>query len=119
MAHAERSIDPCSRSRINLTVALVSFPAQFRDQLGPGCPANDNRPILLSVPTAMADDFVELAVIAPAASIKRIERSQIASCMLEPRDPMRVIVRLTDGSALVVTRASFERAGLATGIRLI
>jgi hypothetical protein len=71
------------------------------------------------MPMAMADDFVELAVIAPAASIRRIERSQIASCMLGPTDPMRVIVRLTDGSALIVTRASFERAGLATGIRLI
>ena len=68
---------------------------------------------------AMADDFVELAIIAPVAATKRIERTQIASCMLGPTDPMRVIVRLADGSTLVVTRASFERAGLATGIRLI
>jgi hypothetical protein len=64
---------------------------------------------------AIADDVVELAVIAPPAAIKRIERSQIASCMLGPTDPMRVIVRLTDGSALVVTRASF---GAIAGIVL-
>jgi hypothetical protein len=68
---------------------------------------------------AMDDDFVELAVTAPVAAIKRVERSQIAGCVLVPTDPTRVIVRLTDGSALIVTRASFERAGLATGIRLL
>jgi len=73
----------------------------------------------LVMPMAMDDDFVELAVIAPVAAIRRVERSHIASCMPGTTDPMRVIVRLTDGSALVVTRASFERAGLATGIRLV
>jgi hypothetical protein len=65
---------------------------------------------------AMDNDFVELAVIAPVAVVKRIERSQIASCALGITDPTRVIVRLTNGIALVVTRASFEGTGLATGI---
>ena len=64
-------------------------------------------------------DYVELAVIAPFAAIKRIERSQIGSCTVGITDPMRVIVRLTDGSTLIVTRASFDRAGLTIGIRLV
>ena len=64
-------------------------------------------------------DFVELAVIAPVAAIRRIKRSQIASCTVGITDPMRVIVRLTDGSSLIVTRASFDRAGLTIGIRLV
>jgi hypothetical protein len=62
-------------------------------------------------------DYVELAVIAPFAAIKRIERSQIGSCTVGLTDPMRIVVRLTDGSTLVVTKASFDRAGLSTGIR--
>jgi hypothetical protein len=64
-------------------------------------------------------DHVELAVLAPVAAIKQIERSQIASCTLGTTDPMRVVVRLTDGSALIVTRASFESAGLTIGIHLV
>jgi hypothetical protein len=65
-------------------------------------------------------DYVELAVIAPVAAIRRIKRSQIASCTVGIIDPtMRVIVRLTDGSSLIVTRASFDRAGLTIGIRLV
>jgi hypothetical protein len=71
------------------------------------------------MPMAIDNDFVELAVIAPVAAIKRIALSKIASCVLGPTDPMRVIIRLTDGSVLIVTRASFERAGLVTGIRLL
>jgi hypothetical protein len=76
-------------------------------------------PPLLGGGSHMNDDIVELAVIAPVAAIKRIERSQIGSCTVGITDPMRVIVRLTDGSTLIVTKASFDRAGLSIGIRLV
>jgi hypothetical protein len=63
----------------------------------------------------MSDDIVELDVIAPAEGKRQIERSQIVSCtQAVVTRPARVVVRLTDGSTLIVTKASSDRAGLAT-----
>jgi hypothetical protein len=61
----------------------------------------------------MSGDIVELDVIAPIAGKRLVERSQIATCMQALiLTPPRVVVRLTDGSVLIVTKASLDRAGL-------
>ena len=60
----------------------------------------------------MSDDLVKLAVVAPTAAIQWIKRSAIAMCVLRRSEPSHVVVRLTDGSTLVATKASVERAGL-------
>jgi hypothetical protein len=61
----------------------------------------------------MSNDIVELDVIAPVAGKRQIERSQIASCtQAVVTNPPRVVVRLIDGSVLIVTKASSDCAGL-------
>jgi hypothetical protein len=61
----------------------------------------------------MSDDVVELDVIAPIEGRRRIERSQIVSCVQAVvTNPPRVVVRLMDGGTLIVTKASVDRAGL-------
>ena len=63
----------------------------------------------------MSDDMVELDVIAPVEGKRQIERSQIISCTQAiVTKPSRVVIRLLDGSTLIVTKASSDRAGLAT-----
>jgi hypothetical protein len=64
----------------------------------------------------MSDDVVELDVIAPVAGNRQIKRSQIASCtQAVVTEPPRVVVRLIDGSTLIVTKASSDRAELELG----
>ena len=63
----------------------------------------------------MSDDIVELDVIAPVEGRRQIERSQIVSCTRAiVTHPTRVVIRLLDGSTLIVTKASSDRAGLVT-----
>jgi hypothetical protein len=63
----------------------------------------------------LSDELAELDVIAPVEGTRLIERSQIASCTQAiVTKPARVVVRLMDGSTLIVTKASSDRAGLAT-----
>jgi hypothetical protein len=59
------------------------------------------------------DAFIELDVIAPTAGKRQLRRAQIATCKQVPiSTPPRVVVRLFDGSVLVVTKASTDAAGL-------
>ena len=61
----------------------------------------------------MSDELVELDVIAPVEGKRQIERSQIVSCTQAiVTRPARVVLRLADGSTLIVTKASSDRAGL-------
>ena len=61
----------------------------------------------------MIDALIELDVIAPTAGKRQLRRAQIATCKLVPiATPPRVVVRLVDGSVLVVTKASVNAAGL-------
>jgi hypothetical protein len=62
----------------------------------------------------MSDDIVELDVIAPVEGITQVDRAQIVSCTQAiVTRPARVVVRLADGSTLIVTKASSDRAELA------
>jgi hypothetical protein len=70
-------------------------------------------PLTLRESTGLARPKPELDVIAPIAGKRQIERSRIASCMQAViMELPRVVVRLTDGSVLIVTEASLDRAGL-------
>ena len=61
----------------------------------------------------MSDELVELDVIAPVEGKRQVERSQIVSCTQAiVTRPARVVLRLADGSTLIVTKASSDRAGL-------
>jgi len=64
----------------------------------------------------MTDELVELDVIAPVEGKRQVERSQIVSCTQAiVTEPPRVVVRLIDGTTLIVTKASSDRAGLELG----
>ena len=61
----------------------------------------------------MTGPLIELDVIAPTAGKRQLRRAQIATCKQVPiAIPPRVVVRLFDGSVLVVTKASVNAAGL-------
>jgi len=67
------------------------------------------------VPTGMLRPWVEqvvLDVIAPTEGERSFARSQIATCKVTTTAPTRVVVRLTDGSVMVVTKESADRAGM-------
>ena len=62
----------------------------------------------------MDDRLVELDVIAPVAGKRLIRASQIVSCMQSTVvDLPRVVVRLIDGSALIVTEMCLDAAGIS------
>ena len=57
--------------------------------------------------------YVELNIIAPKPGITRLRRASIDRCKLVAvSTPPRVVVRLFDGSVLVVTKESVDAAGL-------
>jgi len=59
-------------------------------------------------------DLIELEVITPTAGKRQLRRAQIDTCKEVPiSTPPRVVVRLVDGSVLIVTKASIDDAGLA------
>jgi hypothetical protein len=61
----------------------------------------------------MIGPFIELDVIAPTAGKRQLRRAQIEICKQVPvSTPPRVVVRLFDGSVLIVTKASIAAAGL-------
>jgi hypothetical protein len=58
-------------------------------------------------------DLIELEVITPTAGKRQLRRAQIATCKQVPiATPPRVVVRLVDGSVLIVTKASIDDARL-------
>jgi hypothetical protein len=58
-------------------------------------------------------DIVELDVIGPKVGKTRLKRAQIDTCkQVAVSTPPRVVVRLFDGSVLVVTKASIDAARL-------
>jgi hypothetical protein len=63
--------------------------------------------------------IVELDVIAPEAGKRWLRRSQIATCkQVAASTPPRIVVRLFDGSVLIVTKASIDAADNTIGQRL-
>ena len=61
----------------------------------------------------MIDALIELDVIAPTAGKRQLKRAQIATCKQVPiAKPPRVVIRLVDGSVLIVTKASIDATGL-------
>ena len=61
----------------------------------------------------MSNDIIEQDIIAPAEGKGWVERARIDRCTRSVVLQLpRVVVRLTDGRALIVTQACLEAAGI-------